>query len=58
MGRYKCIIDASFSSQHNRVSIGICIRDDADRFILVKSMRISPIYNVDIGEALSLSLME
>ncbi|CAJ2637916.1 unnamed protein product [Trifolium pratense] len=53
-GRYKCNIDASFSSHSNRVGIGICIRDDEGRSVLAKSMWLSPICNVDIGEALGL----
>ncbi|PNX55292.1 hypothetical protein L195_g048919, partial [Trifolium pratense] len=27
-GRYKCNIDTSFTTQLNRVGIGMCIRDD------------------------------
>ncbi|CAJ2649711.1 unnamed protein product [Trifolium pratense] len=53
-GRYKCNIDASFSSHSNQVGIGICIRDDEGRYVLAKSMWLSPICNVDIGEALGL----
>jgi len=32
--RYKCNIDASFSSSLNRVGIGVCIRDDTSDFVL------------------------
>ncbi|PNY03840.1 cytochrome p450 [Trifolium pratense] len=53
-GRYKCNIDASFSKQHNKVGIGICIRDDQGRFVLAKTEWLSPITDVDIGEALGL----
>ncbi|PNX88832.1 cytochrome p450, partial [Trifolium pratense] len=49
--RYKCNIDASFSTQLNRIGIGMCIRDDQGRFVLAKTIRKSPIYNVDIDEA-------
>ncbi|PNX86190.1 cytochrome p450, partial [Trifolium pratense] len=37
-GRYKCNIDASFSTQRNRVGLGICIREDEGRFVLAKTM--------------------
>jgi hypothetical protein len=52
--RYNGNIDASFSSQRNRVGIGMSIRDDEGRFLLAKTMWMSPICNVDIGEALEL----
>ncbi|PNX87003.1 cytochrome p450 [Trifolium pratense] len=54
IGRYKCNIDASFSAQQNRVGLGMCIRDDEGRFVLAKTMWISPICSVDLGEALRL----
>ncbi|PNX70857.1 cytochrome p450, partial [Trifolium pratense] len=53
-GRYKCNIDASFSSQLSRVGIDMCIRDDEGRFVLAKTIWKSPICNVDLGEALGL----
>ncbi|CAJ2645584.1 unnamed protein product [Trifolium pratense] len=53
-GRYKCNIDASFSKQQNKVGIGMCIRDDQGRFVLAKTEWLSPITDVDIGEALGL----
>ncbi|XP_045821752.1 uncharacterized protein LOC123914595 [Trifolium pratense] len=53
-GRYKCNIDASFTTQFNRVGIGMCIRDDEGRFVLAKTIWKSPICNVDLGEALGL----
>ncbi|CAJ2663088.1 unnamed protein product [Trifolium pratense] len=54
IGRYKCNIDASFSTQQNRVGLGMCIRDDEGRFVLAKTMWISPICSVDLGKALGL----
>jgi ribonuclease HI len=47
-------IDASFSKQQNKVGIGMCIRDDQGRFVLAKTEWLSPITDVDIGEALGL----
>jgi hypothetical protein len=52
--RYNGSIDASFSSQRNRVGIGMSIRDDEGRFLLAKTMWMSPICIVDIGETLEL----
>jgi ribonuclease HI len=53
-GRYKCNVDASFSSRLNRVGIGMCIRDDQGRFVIAKTVWKSPIMNVDLGEAIGL----
>jgi hypothetical protein len=35
-GRFKCNIDASFSSTQNRVGIGMRIRDAGGNFVLAK----------------------
>ena len=32
LGRYKCNVDASFSSDHNKVGIEVCIRDSNGSF--------------------------
>jgi hypothetical protein len=48
-GRYKCNIDASFSSSLNRVGIGICIRDNAGDFVLMRTDWFSPLCDVTIG---------
>jgi ribonuclease HI len=53
-GRFKCNIDASFSTNHNKVGIGMCIRDDQGRFVLAKTEWLTPIHDVDLGEALGL----
>jgi hypothetical protein len=34
--RYKCNIDASFSSSLNKVGIEMCVRDDVGEFVLAK----------------------
>jgi hypothetical protein len=34
VGRYKCNVDAAFSSSFNHMGIGICIRDEEGTFIL------------------------
>ncbi|CAJ2637029.1 unnamed protein product [Trifolium pratense] len=36
-GRYKCNVDASFSLAHNKVGIGMCIRDDHGRFVAART---------------------
>ncbi|PNY07237.1 cytochrome p450 [Trifolium pratense] len=51
LGRYKCNIDASFSSGLNRVGIGTCIRDDQGRFVVAKTKWFSPVCDVEMGEA-------
>lgn len=38
-GRYKCNVDAAFSTVTNRVGIGICIRDDQGSFVLAKKKK-------------------
>jgi len=53
-GRFKCNIHASLSTSTNKVGLGMCIRDEEGRFVLAKTMRFSPVYSVDIGEALGL----
>jgi len=53
-GRYKCNVDASFSSIRKRTGIGICLRDDEGAFVLAKTMSLSPMSSVHVGEALGL----
>ncbi|GAU49592.1 hypothetical protein TSUD_407630 [Trifolium subterraneum] len=53
-GRYKCNIDASFSSSLNKVGIGICIRDDQGRFVIARTEWLTPIMEVEVGEAMGL----
>jgi hypothetical protein len=52
--RYKCNIDASFSSSLNMVGIGICLRDDHGDFVMVKTDCFSPLCDVDVGEDVGL----
>jgi hypothetical protein len=53
-GRFKCNVDASFSHSLNKVGIGICIRDDHGRFVLARSEWITPVMDVEVGEAIAL----
>jgi hypothetical protein len=53
-GRYKCNIDASFSSISNKVGIGMCIRDAHGSFVAARTKWIEPILDVEIGEAIGL----
>jgi ribonuclease HI len=53
-GRLKCNIDAVFSTILNRVGIGICLRDDEDAYMLAKTMSLSPLVSVNVGDALAL----
>jgi hypothetical protein len=45
-------VDASFSRDQNKVEIGVCIWDDQGKFILAKTEWMSPVTEVDLGEAL------
>ncbi|GAU22435.1 hypothetical protein TSUD_123220 [Trifolium subterraneum] len=51
LGRYKCNIDASFSSDIDKVGIGMCIRDDQGKFLLAKTEWFSPTCDVEMSEA-------
>jgi hypothetical protein len=51
-GRYKCNIDAAFSSHHNRTGVGICVRDSEGSFVLAKTITYPCTVSVDVGEAL------
>ncbi|CAJ2647435.1 unnamed protein product [Trifolium pratense] len=53
-GRYKCNVDASFSLTHNKVGIGMCIRDDHGRFVAARTQWVEPILDVEHGEAIGL----
>ena len=53
-GRYKCNIDATFSSQHNRTGIGICVRDSEGAFVLAQAITHPCTVSVDVGKALGL----
>jgi hypothetical protein len=55
-GRYKCNIDASFSSSLNMVGISICLRDDLGEFVLSKTGCFFPLCDVDVGEVVSLHM--
>jgi hypothetical protein len=52
--RLKCNIDASFSEALNCMGIGNCVRDNDEAFVLAKTMSLSPLCSVLMGEALGL----
>lgn len=52
--RYKCSIDASFSSSLDRMRIGMCIRDENGCFVLTKTLWYSLLCSVEEGEAFGL----
>jgi len=54
-GRFKCNVDASFSTELNRVGIGMCIRDAAGDYVLARTTWFTPVCAVEIGEALGFS---
>jgi hypothetical protein len=47
-GRYKCNIDASFSTSLNRVRLGMCLRDDSGDFVLAKTHRFASLCDIDV----------
>jgi hypothetical protein len=53
-GRYKCNIDASFSTSLNRVGLGMCLRDDDGAFVLARTEWFAPLCDVEVGEAVGL----
>ncbi|XP_024636349.1 uncharacterized protein [Medicago truncatula] len=54
VGRYKCNIDAAFSSHVNRTGIGMCVQDAEGTFVLAKAFTYPCNVSVDVGEALGL----
>ncbi|XP_024634867.1 uncharacterized protein [Medicago truncatula] len=54
LGRYKCNIDAAFSSHINRTGIGICVQDAEGTFVLAKAFIYPCTVSVNVGEALGL----
>ncbi|XP_039685651.1 uncharacterized protein [Medicago truncatula] len=53
-GRFTCNVDASLSQAQNRVGIGVCIRDEEGCFVLAKTEWMTPLLDVELGEALGL----
>jgi hypothetical protein len=47
-------VDVSFSNALNKMRIDICTRDDQGRFVLARTEWISPILDVEVGEAIGL----
>nr|ABD28663.1 Polynucleotidyl transferase, Ribonuclease H fold [Medicago truncatula] len=50
--RLKCYVDDSFSTSRNRAGIDMCIRDEEEWYVLSKTLRITPLCSVKVGEAL------
>jgi len=53
-GRYKCNIDASFSTSLNMVGLGMCLRDDDGASVLARTKWFAPLCDVKVGEAVGL----
>nr|ABN06084.1 Polynucleotidyl transferase, Ribonuclease H fold [Medicago truncatula] len=53
-GRFKCNVDAGFSTSKNRIGIGICVRDDDGAYVLAKTISFDVVHPVRVGEALGL----
>jgi len=54
LGRFKCNVDATFSNSLNRVGLGACIRDADGNFVAGRTSFLSPLHDVEMGEALGL----
>jgi len=54
MGKLKCNVDVSFSTSLNRVGISMCIRDVEGCYVLSKTLWLSLLCSVEVGEALGL----
>lgn len=52
-GRLKCNVDVYFLTKRNRTCIGICLRDHAGVFALVKTMSFTPLCPVAMSETFS-----
>ena len=48
-GRYKCNMDAAFSSHGNRTGIGICVRVAEGTFVLTKTVTYPCTVSMDVG---------
>ncbi|RHN44999.1 hypothetical protein MtrunA17_Chr7g0225511 [Medicago truncatula] len=53
-GRYKCNIDASFSTSLNRVRLGMCLRDDSGDFALAKKDWFDSLCDIDVVEVVGI----
>ena len=54
LDRYKCNIDASFSTSLNRVGLGMCLRDDDGVFFLARTEWFAPLCDTEVGEGVGL----
>jgi len=52
--RYKCNIDASFSTSLNKAGLSMCLRDDDGAFVLARTEWFAPLYDIDVGEVVGL----
>jgi ribonuclease HI len=52
--KYKCNIDASFSTSLNRVGLGMCLRHDDGAFVLARTEWLAPLCDIDVGEVVGL----
>lgn len=53
-GRLKCDVDASFFTSTNRLGIALCIPDEEGHFVRTKTMWLTRVCLLDVGEALGL----
>ncbi|XP_024634419.1 uncharacterized protein [Medicago truncatula] len=53
-GRFKCNVDASFSTTLNKVGFGACIRDAEGNFVIARTAWTTLLLDVNMGEAMGL----
>ncbi|XP_024630813.1 uncharacterized protein [Medicago truncatula] len=54
LGRFKCNVDAAFSNSLNRMGFAACIRDAEGNFVAGRTTFLSPLLDVEMGEAIGL----
>lgn len=54
VGRFKCNVDATFSTSCNRAGLGACIRDAEGNFVAGRTTFLPPLLDIEMGEAIGL----
>jgi hypothetical protein len=54
VGRFKCNVDASFSTSLNKVGFGVCIQDAEGNYVIGRTACFTPLLNIEMGEAIGL----
>jgi len=54
VGRFKCNVDASFSTSLNKLGFGACIRDANGNHVISRTECFTPLLDVEMGEIIGL----